>query len=381
MSFVPSDSGRVVLDTVLDDIKEGKVASCYLICGDEEYLVNDALDKIINLILSGEKSDFNLFYLNGENEDIGGICESILTPPLIPGKKVIVVRNSQFEDKEDTETLQDVLKDGLPEGNCLILAANYFVDRRKKLFKIVSDIGVALSFSQVKGEKNQKKLLRDTTKEFLAEKGKKLTAGASLALERMTGSDLRQFRGALEKLVIYTGDRSLIEEKDVGAVIERAKEDSIFDLTSALAGKNLKRALLSLNDIQDGGVHYLVILTMVYREIRLLLHAKIFLRSKRLSSFYPEMDYNRFQNSVYPEIKKLADQSGERTGEKSGGFASQHPYVIYKALRNSVRFSFENLVEHLGGLADADLILKTTGKNPRLVLERLLIDITAQAEG
>jgi DNA polymerase III, delta subunit len=223
--------------------------------------------------------------------------------------------------------------------------------------------------------------LRDTTKEFLAEKGKRLTAGASLALERMTGSDLREFRGALEKLVIYTGDRSLIEEKDVGAVIERAKEDSIFDLTSALAGKNLKRALLSLNDIQDGGVHYLVILTMVYREIRLLLHAKIFLKSERMGSFYPEMDYNRFQNSVYPDMKKLTGQSGERAGErageKSGGFASQHPYVIYKALRNSGRFSFENLVGHLEALADADLILKTTGKNPRLVLERLLIDITA----
>jgi len=377
VSFVSSDSERAVLDTVLDDIKEGKIPPCYLICGDEEYLVNDALDKIINLVLSRERNDFNLFYLNGENEDIGGICDAILTPPLIPGRKVIVVRNLQFENKEDTKTLEDVLRGGLPEGNCLILAANSSVDKRKKLFKIVSDIGVVLGFSQVKDEKNRKKLLRDTTNEFLAEKGKKLTAGASLVLEGMTGSDLRQFRGALEKLVIYTGDRSLIEEKDVVAVIERAKEDSIFDLTSALAGKNLKRALLSLNDILDSGVHYLVILKMAYREIRLLLHAKIFLRSKRLSSFHPKMDYNRFQNSVYPEIKKLTGQSGEKTGEKSGWFASQHPYVIYKALRNSGRFSYENLVEHLGALADADLILKTTGKKPRLVLERLLIDITA----
>jgi len=377
VSFLSSNSGRAALDTAIDDIKEGKIAPCYLICGDEEYLVNDALDKIISLVLSGEKNDFNLFYLNGENEDIGGICDSILTPSLIPGKKIIVARNSRFENKEDTEILEDVLRGGLPEGNCLILAADYSVDRRKKLFKVVSDIGVALGFSQVKGEKNRKRLLRDTTKEFLAEKGKRLTAGASLALEGMTGSDLRQFRGALEKLVIYTGDRSQIEEKDVGAVIERAKEDSIFDLTSALAGKNLKRALLSLNDILDGGVHHLVILKMAYREIRLLLHAKIFLKSERMGSFYPEMDYNRFQNSVYPDMKKLTGQSGERAGEKSSGFASQHPYVIYNALRNSGRFSFENLVERLGAIADADLILKTTGKNPRLVLERLLIDITA----
>jgi DNA polymerase III, delta subunit. len=84
---VPSDSGKAALDTVFDDIKEGKVATCYLICGDEEYLVNDALDKIINLVLSGERSGFNLFYLNGENEDIRGVCDSILTPLLFPGRR------------------------------------------------------------------------------------------------------------------------------------------------------------------------------------------------------------------------------------------------------------------------------------------------------
>lgn len=388
MGFLASDTGES-LDAVLGDIKKGRVAPCYLIYGDEEYLAKDALDKIVNLVLSGESRDLNLFHMDGENENIDRICGSILTPPLIPGKKIVVVRNLQLfhsrpstsnltnsfenvgQSQEDAKALVDALTGGLPEGNCLILTADSSIDKRKKLFKTISDIGVVLGFSRVKGEKRQKNLLRDTAKEFLDEKGKKFTAEAFLALERKTGFNLREFRGALEKLITYIGDRSLIEKEDVEDVIGRTKEDSIFDLTSALTEKNAGKALLTLKYLLDQGVHHLRILTMIIREIRLLLHAKIFLKSERFVSFSPEMDYNRFQKTVYPDIREWVSQ----TSKKNGGLAGQHPYVIYNALKNSGRFSYEELVGHFGALVDADLAFKTTGKSPRLLLERLLIDI------
>ncbi|GAJ11472.1 unnamed protein product, partial [marine sediment metagenome] len=225
--------------------------------------------------------------MDGENEAADSICESILTPPLIPGKKVVVVRNSRFfhskttlpilikkivknlgdnpfeaakafvsflkmvgwtlqdlreggwkkisdddwneivgsdggeereewlpkmidfcasrgidvgQSQEDAQALVNVLTGGFPECNCLILTADYSVDRRKKLFKTISDIGVILGFSQVKSVKRQKKLLQETAQELLAESGKKLPAEAFLALERKTGFNFRKFRGALEKL-------------------------------------------------------------------------------------------------------------------------------------------------------------------------------------
>ena len=397
MGLLASDTGRT-LGAILSDIKKGDVAPCYLIYGDEEYLVKDAFDKIISLVLPGGSSDLNRFYFDEENEDVDSICESILTPPLIPGEKVVVVKNSslfhskaimpdhtekidkeledsQFEDmgqsKEGPRALVDVLTSGIPEGNCLILTANYSVDKRKKLFKAISDIGVVLGFSRVKGEKSQRKLLTDIAEELLAASGKKLSAEAFWALERKTGFNLREFRGALEKLITYTGDRSLIEEKDVEDVIGKTKEDSIFDLTTALAEKNIEKSLLTLKDLLDQGVHYLMILTMVTREVRLLLHAKIFLKSERFVSFSPEMDYNRFQGTVYPEIKEWINQSGK----EKGGLASQHPYVIYNALKNSRRFSYGELLKHFETLVDVDLALKSTGKNPKLALERFFIDV------
>lgn len=441
------------LETVLRDIKKGTTVQCYLIHGDEEYLIKDALDKIINLLLPGESRDLNLFYMDGESEDIESVCESILTPPLIPGKKIVALRNSRFfyskttlpdlikkivknvddnpleaarafvsfmktagwtleklrddgwkkisddewsktigsfsgkgretwmpkmidfcdsrgikvgQSREDTQALVDALTGGLPEGNCLILTADYSVDKRKKLFKAISDIGVVLGFSRVKNEKMQKKLLKDAAEELLGVSGKKLTAEAFLALERKTGFNIRQFRGAVEKLITYTGNRSVITGQDIQDVTGRTKEDSIFDLTSALTEKNLGKALLTLKELLDQGVHHLMVMTMIIREIRLLIHAKIFLRSKNLPSFHPEMDYNRFQKTVYPAVKEYS---------KGSMLVGQHPYVIYNALKNSGRFSYEELGGYLETLIDVDITLKTTGKNPKLILERLLADI------
>jgi DNA polymerase-3 subunit delta len=84
------------LKKVIADIGRGVIAPCYLIHGDEEYLVADALDRLINALLPPDQRDFNLFYLEGENEDVDALCDSLRMSPLIPGRKVVVVRNTRL---------------------------------------------------------------------------------------------------------------------------------------------------------------------------------------------------------------------------------------------------------------------------------------------
>jgi DNA polymerase III delta subunit len=63
------------------------------------------------------------------------------------------------------------------------------------------------------------------------------------------------------------------------------------------------------------------------------------------------------------------------TGKKGsrGDLGSQHPYVVYNALKNSYRFSYEHLVKYLEDLVDMDIAFKTTTKDPRFLLERFII--------
>ena len=155
----------------------------------------------------------------------------------------------------------------------------------------------------------------------------------------------------------------MIQAEDVEAVIGKTREEKVFHLTAALMKKDLPGSLSTLKDLLDQGDHPVKILAILAREIRLLLHAKLLLSSGQLASYQPNMDYNRFQKTVYPGIKLL------------GGSSTPHPYVIHQALIHTHHFSHERLVEYLDTLVDIDLALKTTSKAPRLMMERFLLQV------
>lgn len=457
MDLHDDDTGRgVSLDTVLAELKRGKTFPCYLLCGDEEFRLRNALEKITQrLIPDAQDRELNLFVTDGEHEDIDSLCESLITPPLLPGRKVVVVRDTrlfqsknvlmpligrirerldqdpgraaadfmqflrmtglQFDDlrdggwrkiddetwkrivpdddgqgwetwlpkaveicvsrgatqakerPEETDRLERTLTGGMPEGNHLLLTAEA-VDRRKKLFKTVSAAGRVLSFSKVKGEARQQQAVQEMAAEILAKRGKRLSSGAWSALGQKTGFSLRESLSAIEKLITYAGEKTQIEAADVEAVVGRTREDTVFELNGALVGRNLTLALRTLHELLDQGLHPLMIMTMITKEIRFLFQAKLLIASGRLGSFSPELDYGRFQKAVYPAVRKLAGD-----GEDSIALASQHPFVVYQALKNAGRFTRAELAGYLELLVRTDLEFKTTGKDHRLLLERFLI--------
>ncbi len=460
MALHDDDTGRgASLEAVLAELKRGKAVPCYLLYGEEEFRLRDALDKITAaLIPDARDRELNLFVTDGEHEDVGSLCESLITPPLLPGRKVVVVRETRlFQSKnvlapliarirerlepdparaaadfmqfltltgmqlddlrdggwrkidddawrrivpddggegretwlpravelcvsrgavlvkekteEETDRLERVLAGGMPEGNHLILTAET-VDRRKRLFKAVSSVGHILTFAKIKGEARQQQIVMEMAARLLEGRGKRLSSGAWAALGQKTGFSLRESLGAIEKLITYAGENAVIEAADVEAVIGRTKEETVFDLTGALTARNLTAALRALKDLLDQGSPPLMIMSMITREIRFLLHAKLLLASGRLGSFQPGMDYGRFQKAVYPSLKHGAGE-----GEEQVDLVSQHPYVVYQSLKNADRFTRSELAGYLEMLVRIDLALKSTGQEPRLLLERFLLAV------
>jgi len=445
------------LKTILEDIGSGKTAPCYLIHGDEEYLVEDAMNRIIDGILPPDQQSLNLFHMEGEDEDIDAICNAILTPPLMPGKKVVLVKNTRLfyskvssadiireinsniekeprraaiafvslieiagwsldelrdgqwkkisdtdwrnaiggteeADREKwlpkvielcdrlkvtgrgklkgTDKLERVLKDGIPDGNCLIMTAGA-VDKRKKLFKEIKDTGIVLSFAMARNESEQKGLFKEKIRDVLAKRGKKLAPDAFLLLGERTGFKLRDSLREIEKLIVHVGDREIIGRDDIQAVVEKTAEDSVFDLTSAIVEKNAAKALGILQELFDHGVNHILIVAMIAREVRLLLQGNIILGSGEIPAFHPGMNYGKFQTGIYPSVKSLA----EKYGRKGKWIATQHPYVIYKTFKNADKFSREELIDYMKDLADLDCDFKSSGINPEIALKRLLTNM------
>ncbi len=448
------------LEGVLRDIAKGKGAPCCLLYGDEEFLVEEALGKIVDALVPEQDRDLSLFVMDDESGGVHAVCETLLTPSLIPGPKVVVLRKTRlfhsktsvpelarkiadsvetdlpaaartFMDLIDaagwsleqlrdegwrripdeqwreiageegaaerekwlprvlehciahglderarpggTEALEELLSSGLPEGHVLIVSADA-VDRRKRLFKVMADKGVVLAFQQTRSESRRRGLMMENLREKLARKKKTLSPEAWIVLGRKTGFRLRDSAEALDLLITYTGERAEIGAADVEAVIGRTRDDTVFDLTEALVSGDLRKALASLGDLLYQGVHPLVILAMITREVRFLFHAKVLLHSGRLGGFQPGMDFGRFQRAVYPAAKECEAELG-----RGSTLAGQHPYVIYNALRNAARYSNGELLAHMNRVLAADVAMKSTGQEPRLLLERLLIDLCGRA--
>ncbi|MHB8139275.1 MAG: DNA polymerase III subunit delta [Smithellaceae bacterium] len=451
----------MALEKVITGLKKGDVAPCYLLYGEEEYLLHEALQQILDALMPEADRDFGLFFLDGENEDFDLLKDHLLSPSLLGGPKVVVVKNTTiFQSREnlgeliqkirdninehpdkavkyfmtflkisgfDWEDMQGagwqkitdeqwrnaveedsgedrsrwlpriieicvgrgwtsggfadpsgqfekLLAQGLPVGNCLILTADA-VDKRKKIFKVIDKAGIVLHFGEMKGETATREALKFEAQKLLGRCGKSLVPAAWITLGKKTGFQLRPSLNELQKLISFVGDRPVIEEKDVEAVVGKTKEDSIFDLTTALAEKNAQAALSALKALLDQGTHHLMILTMISREIRLLLHASILVRSGKLPKLNSNMEYGSFQKNIYPAMASLAPA----TSRKDDLLVNKHPFVIYNALRHCSRFSYPVLVNYLDDLLDMDRAMKSSATDPQLLLERFLIKACAKA--
>lgn len=442
-------------EKLLADLQKGTVASCYLFYGEEEYLINETLRQVLDLIIPPAERDFGLFYLDGETVDIDSLIETILTPSLLGTRKVVVVRNTVlFQSRENStelitkirrnlddnpsgaikyflaflklsgfsledlqgngwrrlsdeqwnrivggdsgeerekwlprildmcsqlgitepsgpdkiERLENVLQKGIPSDNCLIFTTET-VDKRKKIYKIIAQEGVILPFAPARGEAAQKDLFQKEIQKILNRYNKKLSPTAWISLGRKTGFELRRSIMEMEKLIFFVGERSMIDDQDVAEIVGKTKEDSIFDLTAALSEKNRQAALQALKDLLNQGLHHLMILTMIIREFRFLLQAKILVNTSKVPKFNNSMDYGWYQKNIYPAVGDLA---GKIT-RPEGLLVRQHPFVIYNALRNAGHFSYESLIGYLDELLEIDRGFKSSARDPQLLLENFII--------
>mgnify|MGYP001769216753 CR=1 FL=1 len=89
------DSSEGTLEKTLTEIAGGKTRTCYLLYGDEDYLIGEALTKMVDLLLPEKSREFSLFVVEGDPLEAKDIYSDILTPPLLPGRKVFVFKENE----------------------------------------------------------------------------------------------------------------------------------------------------------------------------------------------------------------------------------------------------------------------------------------------
>lgn len=314
------------------------------------------------------------------------------------------------EDK--SKKLQEAIEKGFPKGNHLIITTD-FVDKRKSLYKSIEKNGIIIDCFVPKGDRRadkivQEEVLNEKMKSILTRNDKTMGQSAYMAMYKMTGFDLRTFSSNMDKLISYVGERKNITAKDVEYVLERTKKDPIYEFTNAVTDKNIERALFYLDSLLTGGEidHPLQLLAAIVNQIRRLLIIKDFTESSGGGVWFAGCQYNHFRSNVMPEIiehdraflKRMDDwdnmlskemdkddenqKKGRKKKKKSKASTDliiaknpKNTYPVFMMLQKSDKFTKNELIYAFECLSEADLRLKKTGQNPKLVLEDALIKI------
>jgi len=252
-----------------------------------------------------------------------------------------------------------------PEWSFLLLTASQ-VDRRTRLFKRFDESGTVL-FLGVERDKSGR-LSRESLVDFvgrrIAQSGKNIEPQAREMILARAGEDLRELRQEIDKLLLFVGEEGTIRVADVAAVMTDHSEGWVFDLTRALGERNAALALDELARLMAQGEPALKILGAIAAEVRRLLAAR-YLQTTELARIWKRgMRYEQFQQTVLRQGAPLL---------------TRNPYADYMCFQRAELFSLAELRAHMERLFDADYRLKSSGAQPRLVLERLILAMCRRA--
>ena len=265
---------------------------------------------------------------------------------------------SQHRDSEGNR-LAELLDQGLPEWDFLLLTAVQ-VDRRMRLYRRLEELEAVLYFGleRDRAGKVSRENLLDFINQRLRHAGKNLEFQAREMILIRSSDDLGALRQELEKLTLFVGDRPVIGARDVEMIFADRGEGWIFDLTRAIADRDAVTALSQLARLMAQGEHPLKLLGTIAAEARRLLSARQLIETELRGLWKRGMTYQQFQQQVLKQGTPLL---------------TRNPYADYMCFQRADQFSLSDLRGYMDSIYDTDFRLKSSGSNPRLVMERLIL--------
>jgi len=220
---------------------------------------------------------------------------------------------------------------------CLVLISEK-VNRGRKLFKEIMKSGKVITFAYPKGQPEWTTWIQTQAKA----RNKSMNPSTASYFLDCVGHHTGILSQEIDKLSLYTGDKPEIRRQDIDAVCIPLIETTVFAMLDAIAAGNAHHAIQKLTEVLSQEYH-LKVHTMIVRQIRLLLAGSI-LRKRGQT------------------VEQLMDITGIRS-----------PFEGNKIFRQAASFSPEKLASAMEDCLQTELALKSSGGNPHLLLEMMVI--------
>ncbi|CDX03254.1 DNA polymerase III, delta subunit [Desulfitobacterium hafniense DP7] len=324
------------IDQVRQGIVKNQIPSVNLWYGEERFFIQEALQLLKNSYLAQDPSGSGIEILSGKSTGPEQIVEIANTVSFFGGKLIIVEDIPYFQDGQGDalEPFFAYFENPNP-GTCLVFLAQS-VNRGRKFFKAIEKKGSILEFGSPKRQQEWSAWLDRE----LAARGKTMKPQVKALFLEWGGHQVGALSQELDKLALFVEGKE-IRTEDVRSLVPQAVEATVFELLDAVAARSAKEAVQKLQQVLRQE-HSLKVLTLLSRQVRLLLGAR-------------------------------AMRQQGRGAEEAPRLLGIKPYEAQKIWQKAAQLTWEQLSWALRECLETDVAIKTGKGEPEFLLELMVV--------
>ncbi len=265
--------------SVRKQLAQGKPDPVYLIVGDDEAEMS-RLTAEVSAVIEDDLRAFNLerMYATDKGVTPAAIAESARTFPMLGDRRVVLVLRAEkiFKPKRrgkgiedaigsdddepagDVDVLEAYLKAPEPQTTLVFVASD--VDRTRRLYKTLQKQATIVECWGLKGAKDARLDLRQVARtaealvrQAVADAGQQIEPAAARLVAERAGSDIATLRGDVERLLLYAAGKPKIDLKDVQEVVSAETAQDNWAVTTAIQRGETGEALRQLGLALESG--------------------------------------------------------------------------------------------------------------------------------
>ncbi|MBS1816223.1 MAG: DNA polymerase III subunit delta [Acidobacteria bacterium] len=364
-------------DRFLTEIASSAIKPGYVLVGDEIFLYERARAAVLRTFVPDNMRDFCLHDLDLGEVSLFDVLDQARTPSLMAPFQVFFIRNvktlyGRGQKKEEFAALDDYFKSLNPQALLLFVADHLRLpadlrrmdmqdkDRFERIRETLGDHCGVVELARV----DETDAMRWVT-ETAGERNVKCDPDAARELVDALGADMMLIASELEKLLLYVSaplqqvgaeSGARLTLGDVETMVLAAKQRSLYELTDAISRHDRAAALALLHGLlnasdgaEDSAIGHLYMLARTFRQMLVILEKNV-----------------RDSRAIWQVLWQ--------------GFRMP-PFAADDLIRQARRYnSKRELMRGLRLIARADLELRNSPPDRRLVLERLVMDLAAEPQ-
>jgi len=352
-------------DRFVADVQARKLKAGYVFVGDEAFFRKRCRDAVLQYLIPAEVRDLSIYEMDLAEIDLQQILDRARTPSLMAPFQAFFIRgikNLYTRGKHDEEfaAIAEYFENPNPDALIIFVADHISIpadvrrmelqdrDRYERIRQTLGEYCSILEFARV-DEGDAVKWAMETA----AAEQVRFDTDAARELVDSLGGDMMMIANELEKLTVYVGQRQRITLGDIETMVLAAKQRSFYELTDAISARDRTRALtvldaiLSSGDGEEAAIGHLFMLARTFRQMLVISERNV-----------------RDSRALWQALWQ---------GFRVPPFAAED--VIRQARRYKSR---RELTAAIRRIARADFALRSNPVSKRLVLENLVLDLTAE---